>query len=384
MRKSNPKDPNIAILNKEINILISTHKTNIWKEKLNENWDQKTNTYKLWNLMSNLNNKKPSQQANRTISFNNKPKTTAKDIATAFNQQFTSITKHETKKEYRKIDRITHKMTIDPTFSITTTQVQEAIKSSKANKSTGPDNINIQHLKHLGPLALDYLTKTYNLAIRNNTIPPIWKLSKIIPIPKPNKNPNEGTSFRPIALLSPIAKTLEKTILPQITQNIENSPHQRGFKTNHSTYTALHNISNTIYQGFNENQPPSRTIFVALDMSKAFDTVNIRTLINKIHNTDIPLTIQKFSANYLTGRKAFTSYNQFTSKQQTIKTGVPQGGVLSPTLFNIYTSDIPTPPPNVQLETYADDISTLSSSQHIKTAQDRIQPYLNEILTWTT
>src|SRR3989454_11526874 len=94
---------------------------------------------------------------------------------------------------------------------------------------------------------------------------------------------------------------------------------------------------------FHENQPPSRTIFVALDMSKAFDTVNIHTLINKIHNTDIPPTIQKFTANYLKGRKAFTSYNQFTSKQQTIKTGVPQGGVLSPTLFNIYTSDIPTP-----------------------------------------
>src|SRR2546426_1681918 len=101
-------------------------------------------------------------------------------------------------------------MTIDPTFSITTTHVQEVIKSSKTNRSTGPDNINIQHLKHLGPLALDYLTKTYNLAIHNNTIPPTWKLSKIIPVPKPNKNPNEGTSYRSIALLSPIAKILEK------------------------------------------------------------------------------------------------------------------------------------------------------------------------------
>ena len=133
-------------------------------------------------------------------------------------------------------------------------------------------------------------------------------------------------------------------------------------KTNHSTYTALHNITNTISHGFNENQPPSRTIYVALD------TVNIHTLLNKIHNTNILPTIQKFIANYLKGRKAFTSYNQFTSKQQTIKTGVPQGGVLSPTLFNIYTSDIPIPLPNVQLETSADDISTLSSSQNIKTA----------------
>src|SRR2546426_10690623 len=142
--------------------------------------------------------------------------------------------------------------------------------------------------------------------------------------PKAKQNPNEGTSFRPIALLSPIAKTLEKTIFPQITQNIENNPHQHGFKTNHSAYTAIaqHYKINTISQCFNENQPPSRTIFVALDMSKAFDTVNIHTLINKIHNTNIPPTIQKFIANYLRGRKTFTSYNQFTYKQQTIKTEV--------------------------------------------------------------
>src|SRR5437870_11047802 len=98
MRKSNTKDPNIAILNKEINILISTHKTNIWKDKLNENWDHKTNTHTLWNLMSNLNNKKPLQLANRTISFNNKPKPTAKDMATAFNQQFTNITNMKQRK----------------------------------------------------------------------------------------------------------------------------------------------------------------------------------------------------------------------------------------------------------------------------------------------
>ena len=51
---------------------------------------------------------------------------------------------------------------------------------------------------------------------------------------------------------------------------------------NHSTVTALHKITNTIAKGFNEPQPPSRTVLVSLDMSKAFDTVNINKLINKI------------------------------------------------------------------------------------------------------
>src|SRR5678815_4310479 len=81
-----------------------------------------------------------------------------------------------------------------------------------------------------------------------------------------------------------------------------------------------------------------RTVVVALDMSKAFDTVNIHKLINKIHNINIPQNIQKFIANYLKGRKAYTLYNNSKSRQRQLKTGVPQGGVLSPVLFNIYTS----------------------------------------------
>ena len=87
--------------------------------------------------------------------------------------------------------------------------------------------------------------------------------------------------------------------------------------------------------------PPARTITVALDMSKAFDTINIHTLIRKLLQTNIPGTIIKFIANYIKGRKAYTTYRNHTSKQRQFKTGVPQGGVLSPTLFNIYTSDHP-------------------------------------------
>ena len=79
--------------------------------------------------------------------------------------------------------------------------------------------------------------------------------------------------------------------------------------------------------------PLARTITVAFDMSKAFDTINIQTLIRKLLQTKIPGTIIKFIANYIKGH---------TSSQRQFKSGVPQGGALSPTLFNIYTSEITT------------------------------------------
>ena len=96
-------------------------------------------------------------------------------------------------------------------------------------------------------------------------------------------------------------------------------------------------------KGVQPNGSPALPITVALDMRKAFDTINIHTLIKMLLQTTIPSTIIKLIASYIKGRKAYTTYINHTSSQHQFKTGVPQGGVLSPTLFNIYTRDIPTP-----------------------------------------
>ena len=90
---------------------------------------------------------------------------------------------------------------------------------------------------------------------------------------------------------------------------------QHGYKTQHSTVTALHTLNNTVAKGFNQMAPPALTITVALDMSNAFDTINIHTLIRKLLQTNIPGTIIKFITNYIKGRKAYTRYRNHTSKQ---------------------------------------------------------------------
>ena len=151
-----------------------------------------------------------------------------------------------------------------------TEALQEAIKQSKNNNSQGPDKLNIRHLKHIGPLGLAFLTSMFKTALNKNIIPHTWKLANIVPIPKPNKDTDKGTSYRPISLLSVIAKTLEKSLLPYITANIQNTPMHHGYKTQHSTVTALHTLNNTVAKGFNQMAPPARTITVALDSGQSF------------------------------------------------------------------------------------------------------------------
>ena len=209
----------------------------------------------------------------------------------------------------------------------------------------------------------------FKTGLNKNIILHTWKLANIVPIPKPNKDVDKGSSYRPISLLSVITQTLGKSLLPYITANIPNTSTQHGYKTQHHTVTALHTVNNTVAKGFNQMTPPAQTITVALDMSKAFNTINIHTLIRNLLQTNIPGTIIKFIANYIKGRKVYTTYRNHTSSQRQFKTGVPQGGVLSPTLFNIYTADIPPPRAPIQAMAYADDITITATDTSTSAAK---------------
>ena len=159
-----------------------------------------------------------------------------------------------------------------------------AISISTNNNSTGSDGINIRHLKHLGPLAIRYLANLYNVALNTTQYPIFGNKPQSSPFQNQIKTTKFGTNYQPISLLSLIVKTLQKTLLPYITENILAISHQHGFKHKHSTHTALHNICHQIIKGFNNPRPPQHTVAVALDMSKVFYTVNIHKLLHKLTN----------------------------------------------------------------------------------------------------
>ena len=212
-------------------------------------------------------------------------------------------------------------------------------------------------------------------------IPHLWMLANIVPIPKPNKDIDTGTSYRTISLLSVNAKTLEKSLLPYITAK---TPTHHGYKTQHSTLTALHTVNNTIAKGFNQMVPIARTIIVSLDMSKAFDTIKRHTFIRKLIQTYIPGTIIKFIVYYIKGPKTYTTYRNNTSSQRQFNTGVPQGGVLSPTLCNIYTANVRPPRAPFQPMAYTDDITIISTHTSTCSAKKYLQPYLHKVIAWIT
>ena len=117
------------------------------------------------------------------------------DKAKAFNKQFTNVTPYSTKKINVHIDHTIKNLPIKE-IQLTTTQVQLAISNSINNNSTGPDGINIKHLKHQGHLPSDTSQTCTTLpSTLTQYIAHLWKHATIIFIPKPNKNHNIGTNY---------------------------------------------------------------------------------------------------------------------------------------------------------------------------------------------
>ena len=86
-------------------------------------------------------------------------------------------------------------MALEQAESFTSNQVTSAIKSCRSSKAYSHDTVSIFLWKNLGPLATEHLTALYNDSLKSCHVPSIWKISLVIPIPKPDKDPSQGTSY---------------------------------------------------------------------------------------------------------------------------------------------------------------------------------------------
>ena len=352
-----------------------------WVEEI-ESCDHTQDSGKLWGLISTMSGKKTTQSPNQPITFNNKQLIDHNEIANRLCGQFTSAGPRTSDHQARRTKRrLLRDHPLDHTHApFSTEQVEKAIKQSSNSIATGPDGLMMLHLKHLGPRGLQYLTHLFNLSVQSADIPSIWKQAAIVPIPKPGKPRHLGTSYRPISLLCPSIKVLERLLLPELRDHLPLADSQHGFRQQRSTTSALLPLAQKVAEGFNQKTPPLRTVAMAIDFSKAFDTVNHTKLIDSISQTTLHSNTVRWLSTYLRGRSAFCKYIEATSAHRKVKTGVPQGSVISPLLFNFFVSNYPT---NCELHSaYADDVHAAASSAEVGEAADALTVHAAKVGDW--
>jgi hypothetical protein len=236
------------------------------------------------------------------------------------------------------------------------------IKKLKNPKAPGQDKINNILLKKLPSRGISYLLFIIIACMKFSYFPEEWKKAKVIPIPKPGKDHSDPSSYRPISLLCSLSKILERVLLNRINKFLNEHqilpPEQHGFKAKFSTTHQLHNLIGKAKEMLREK---ASTGIIMLDVEKAFDRVWHDGLLSKMIDLNFPGYIIKMVKHFLKDRKFHVEIFGQKSKIFEIPFGVPQGAVLSPTLYNIYTFDIPKFI-RTSLALFADDTAFYSSS----------------------
>lgn len=241
---------------------------------------------------------------------------------------------------YTETDNSTlHTHILDELYTLE--ELHTAIKCNSSDTAPGPDNITYSMIKHLPDTAMKVLLYIYNNIWSSTEWIDEWQEQYIIPIKKPGKNPCEIESYRPIALTSCLIKTLERIMKNKLEWYLESNKlipsNLFAYRKGKSTSDAIFSLTNNIYTAFKNNNILSTTF---LDISGAFDNVCIPLLLEKMSRLNIPSSFIKKIDKLFSNRKITIAFDGKFSNSRHIYSGLPQGSILSPILFNIYTSDL--------------------------------------------
>lgn len=230
-----------------------------------------------------------------------------------------------------------------------------------SSNAEGIDQITLQMITLTLPDTLSFITKLVNLSITSSTFPDLWKVSLIKPIPK-KPNITSIKDLRPISILPCLSKILEKIVCYQMIKYLEAEgilPQvQSGFRKKHSTATALLDVVDNILAAQDRGMG---TVLVLLDFSRAFDSINIPLLLAKMSYYGFSASTVKWFHSYLYLRSQIVEVTGLDGKTASSSRiynlrGVPQGSILGPILFILYSADIITCIKNCQYHIYADDL----------------------------
>lgn len=260
----------------------------------------------------------------------------------------------------------------------------KGVLSSIRDSSPGEDGIPYSFLSHLGDRALSYYLDIINSILISGNVPSSWKSQEVLPIKKPNKPLHDAASYRPIALSIVLAKIAEYLVKNRLEWYIEHNrflaDSQFGFRKAKCTIDNISIFTTDIRIAFSCN---NSTVAAFLDISAAYDNVVITILKNKLLTLKVPLLLVNFIINILSERTITINLNDSTKLSRTLFRGLPQGSVLSPLLYNIYTYDLEKAlNGSVSVLQYADDLLLYTSDASLDNACNTLTYSLNLLKSW--
>lgn len=349
-------------------IFIRAKKKGIRKqiEELANSIDPATNSKVLWNKIGRLTGKK-DKKVNNPVQENKQ-----------YAEKFFDL--HFGPSDVNIDARLSYGPTCNYNL-INTTKWEQILAKKKSWSAPSNDMITYGMLKQLKPEVRNILIRDMNDMFISGSLPSYLKEIKIIAIPKAGKDQSLVEGKRPISLLPTITKIINSAVLEKIQQHIEVKrilPRLSfGFRKNVSTSTCLNYVVNQIKQNKREKYI---TAAVFIDISNAYNAVKCNKLEEIMQGFNFPSEIVTWISSFLTNRK-ITMQVAEQNISRMICDGLPQGDVLSPTLFNIYTAVLHSIQHNDGiLVQFADDFAILIRGKNIQEVNQSMQNFVSQFV----
>lgn len=263
----------------------------------------------------------------------------------------------------------------------TLNELRAAIARLKPKSAPGPDGCTNQALRNTPTRFHVALLAWFNQIWLTGEVPREWKMAWVVPIPKAGKPAADLGSYRPISLIPCSAKLFERLVQGRLLWFLESKhllpPSMLGFRGHLSAQDAVLDLT-THLKWSRSNRRHTAAVF--LDLTKAFDSVDVPTVLDILKGMGLRGNVQRFLKNYLLGRSIAVKLKGTISAERQLGKGLPQGSTLSPLLFNCAMTKLAEAVPRgVSAAFYADDICMWNTQAHIRPLIAALQGALNAI-----
>lgn len=380
--------------NKKAQKVIKKAKKESWETFLNE-INSDSDPTELWGKVNALSGKKRKEEI--TLLDNNAVINDHTEIANKladyfyeqsatdkYSPEFQRIKEtHEKRPMHLKKDTKSNKY--NENFTIT--ELNQAL-SDADGKAAGPDTISYDMLRHLPIDTKTSLLKEYNRIWNEGPLPTSWKTGIIIPIPKGGENKHIVSNYRPISLLNCLGKILEKMVnnrlITELEKNNRLNTNQFAFRPGKGTDDYFNELEHLISEPISKGKHVECAL---LDISKAYDRAWRRPILDKLTKWNINGNMIRYINDFLTDRKFQVAVGTATSDTKEQENGIPQGAVISVTLFLIAMDSVfeqirKKKNKNVKILVYADDIIIIVIGERKKKLRAKLQKCVNKITEW--